>query len=220
RCLPRPAHPRGIRPRRMGRRRLRGRRWRSRRTGRHGRRWCGSGAGRFAVLLDPPRTPDRSARPHRGTGGVPARADGRELAGVPVRPAQDGVSRPGAARRARSAPPRGRLPFARHVAVAAPARGADRDQRPAYRRRGSRRGRRRDRRPRPAGPTVARGSMNIEALAPLRSRNYRLLFTSIAASAVGDWLDVVAVLVLVTTVWHRGAFGLALVAIVLAAPRL
>ena len=62
--------------------------------------------------------------------------------------------------------------------------------------------------------------MNIEALAPLRSRNYRLLFTSIAASAVGDWLDVVAVLVLVTTVWHRGAFGLALVAIVLAAPRL
>lgn len=62
--------------------------------------------------------------------------------------------------------------------------------------------------------------MNITALAPLRSRNYRLLFASITTSAIGDWLDFVAVLVLVSVVWKQGAFGLAAVAIALAAPQL
>ncbi|WP_426362874.1 MFS transporter [Streptomyces sp. E-08] len=46
---------------------------------------------------------------------------------------------------------------------------------------------------------------------PLAGRDFRLLYTSTVVSGLGDWLDQVALLVLVTTVWHGGAGGLALV---------
>ncbi|MFF6843857.1 MFS transporter [Streptomyces tanashiensis] len=46
---------------------------------------------------------------------------------------------------------------------------------------------------------------------PLAGRDFRLLYTSTVVSGLGDWLDQVALLVLVTTVWHGGAGDLALV---------
>ncbi|WP_405584713.1 MFS transporter [Streptomyces sp. NBC_01190] len=49
------------------------------------------------------------------------------------------------------------------------------------------------------------------ALGLLAGRDFRLLFVSSAISGLGDWLDQVALLVLVTTVWHGGASDLALV---------
>ncbi|MBX7265715.1 MFS transporter [Micromonospora sp. Llam7] len=60
----------------------------------------------------------------------------------------------------------------------------------------------------------------MNALKPLRSANYRRLFFSTATSATGDWLDFVAVLVLVTVVWRHGATGLAVVGVSIAAPQL
>ncbi|GAA3376674.1 hypothetical protein GCM10020367_49290 [Streptomyces sannanensis] len=45
----------------------------------------------------------------------------------------------------------------------------------------------------------------------LRGRDFRLLFGGSVVSGLGDWLDQVALLVLVTTVWHGGAGGLALI---------
>ncbi|MFJ5219767.1 MFS transporter [Streptomyces sp. NPDC088354] len=45
----------------------------------------------------------------------------------------------------------------------------------------------------------------------LRVRDFRLLFGGSVVSGLGDWLDQVALLVLVTTVWHGGAGDLALV---------
>ncbi|MFJ4828968.1 MFS transporter [Streptomyces sp. NPDC088747] len=46
---------------------------------------------------------------------------------------------------------------------------------------------------------------------PLAGRDFRLLYTSTVVSGLGDWLDQVALLVLVITVWHGGAGDLALV---------
>ncbi len=50
-----------------------------------------------------------------------------------------------------------------------------------------------------------------QASGPLAGRDFRLLFLSSALSGLGDWLDQVALLVLVTRVWHGGASDLALV---------
>jgi MFS family permease len=60
----------------------------------------------------------------------------------------------------------------------------------------------------------------INALRPLRSPAYRRLFASTAVSVIGDWLDFVAVLVLVTAVWRYGAGGLAAVSVAIAVPQL
>jgi MFS family permease len=62
--------------------------------------------------------------------------------------------------------------------------------------------------------------MGLVALNALRSRDFRLLFASTATSTIGDWLDFVAILVLVSVVWHRGAFGLAAVSVAVAVPQL
>jgi MFS family permease len=56
------------------------------------------------------------------------------------------------------------------------------------------------------------------ALTPLRSRTFRALFASSVTSTLGDWLDFVAVVVLVAVVWQRGPFGLAVVSVAVAAP--
>jgi MFS family permease len=53
---------------------------------------------------------------------------------------------------------------------------------------------------------------------PLRLRPYRVLFLSSLASTLGDWLDFVAVAVLVVAVWHAGPSGLAAVAVAVAVP--
>lgn len=50
-----------------------------------------------------------------------------------------------------------------------------------------------------------------QALDLLSGRDFRLLFGASAVSGLGDWLDQVALLVLVTRVWHGGASDLALV---------
>jgi MFS family permease len=60
----------------------------------------------------------------------------------------------------------------------------------------------------------------LSALKPLRSPNFRLLFASRVTSTMGDWLDFVAVLVLVSVVWKQGATGLAMVSIAVALPNL
>lgn len=51
----------------------------------------------------------------------------------------------------------------------------------------------------------------VRVQGPLAGRDFRLLYTSTVVSGLGDWLDQVALLVLVTTVWHGGAGDLALV---------
>jgi MFS family permease len=53
---------------------------------------------------------------------------------------------------------------------------------------------------------------------PLRLRPYRVLLLSSVTSTLGDWLDLVAVVILVATVWHGGARGLATVAVAAALP--
>lgn len=60
----------------------------------------------------------------------------------------------------------------------------------------------------------------IAALRPLRSRDFRFLLASNATSTIGDWLDMVAILVLVSVVWREGAGGLALVAVAMGTPAL
>jgi MFS family permease len=47
-----------------------------------------------------------------------------------------------------------------------------------------------------------------------------LLLSSSFASTIGDWLDFVAILVLVSVVWRRGASGLATVSVAIALPNL
>ncbi len=53
---------------------------------------------------------------------------------------------------------------------------------------------------------------------PLRYREFRLLFFGQLVSNLGDWLDFLALLVLIAYVWHDGAAALAAVAVVLAVP--
>ncbi|MGH3828482.1 MAG: MFS transporter [Pseudonocardiaceae bacterium] len=64
--------------------------------------------------------------------------------------------------------------------------------------------------------------METEAtsVSPFRSRNFGLLFGSTAASSIGDWLDFVAVLTLVSVIWKDGAFGLAAVSVAVGLPAL
>lgn len=55
---------------------------------------------------------------------------------------------------------------------------------------------------------------------PLRFREFRLLFFGQLISNLGDWLDFLALIVLITFVWHDGAGALAALAVVVAAPSL
>ncbi len=54
--------------------------------------------------------------------------------------------------------------------------------------------------------------------APLRIRQFRLLFAGQLVSNLGDWLDFLALVVLITYVWHLGAGALAALAVVVALP--
>lgn len=56
--------------------------------------------------------------------------------------------------------------------------------------------------------------------APLRVPNFRRLFVSASLSSMGDWLDLVALLALVSVVWDKGAFGLAAVSVAVGLPQL
>jgi MFS family permease len=53
---------------------------------------------------------------------------------------------------------------------------------------------------------------------PLRQRNFRLLFGAQVASNLGDWIDFLALAVLIAYVWHHGPAALAALAIVIAVP--
>lgn len=52
----------------------------------------------------------------------------------------------------------------------------------------------------------------------LRHREFRLLFAGQLISNLGDWLDFLALVVLIAYVWHHGAAALAALAIVVAVP--
>ncbi|WP_055555005.1 MFS transporter [Streptomyces kanamyceticus] len=54
--------------------------------------------------------------------------------------------------------------------------------------------------------------------AALRHRRFRVLFASQVVSSVGDWLDYLALIVLVTYVWDQGAGALAAVSVATAVP--
>lgn len=54
--------------------------------------------------------------------------------------------------------------------------------------------------------------------APLRLREFRLLFAGQVVSNIGDWLDYLALAVLIAYVWEKGPAALAALAIVLAVP--
>ena len=58
----------------------------------------------------------------------------------------------------------------------------------------------------------------IEIAAPLRHRRFRTLFAGQSVSAVGDWLDYLAVIVLVTYTWRYGAGALAALSITMVLP--
>ncbi|GAA4705815.1 MFS transporter [Phytohabitans rumicis] len=60
--------------------------------------------------------------------------------------------------------------------------------------------------------------MTARPPSPLRLRPYRVLFFSSLTSTLGDWLDFVAVAVLVVAVWQQGPSGLAAVAVAVALP--
>ncbi len=53
---------------------------------------------------------------------------------------------------------------------------------------------------------------------PLHLRQFRLLFAGQVVSNLGDWLDFLALVVLITYVWHDGAGALAALAVVVALP--
>jgi MFS family permease len=53
---------------------------------------------------------------------------------------------------------------------------------------------------------------------PLRLRNFRLLVSAQLASNLGDWIDFLALAVLIAYVWHKGPASLAALAIVVAVP--
>jgi MFS family permease len=57
-------------------------------------------------------------------------------------------------------------------------------------------------------------------LAPLRHRDFAALYASTVVSNLGDWLDLVALLVMVSVVWQLGATGLATIALAAAIPML
>jgi MFS family permease len=57
-------------------------------------------------------------------------------------------------------------------------------------------------------------------LAPLRHREFRLLFSGQVVSNLGDWLDYLALIVLIAYTWEYGAAALAALAIVIAVPYL
>jgi MFS family permease len=54
--------------------------------------------------------------------------------------------------------------------------------------------------------------------APLRLREYRLLFSGQVVSNLGDWLDFIALAVLIAYVWQKGPAALAALSIVIAIP--
>ncbi|MGW0531364.1 MFS transporter [Streptomyces sp. NPDC003032] len=54
--------------------------------------------------------------------------------------------------------------------------------------------------------------------AALRHRRFRVLFASQVVSSIGDWLDYLALIVLVTYVWDQGAGALAAVSVATAVP--
>ena len=55
-------------------------------------------------------------------------------------------------------------------------------------------------------------------IAPLRHRTFRVLFSGQLVSNLGDWLDYLALVVLIAYVWHRGPGSLAALAVVIAIP--
>jgi MFS family permease len=56
--------------------------------------------------------------------------------------------------------------------------------------------------------------------APLRQREFRLLFSGQLVSNLGDWLDYLALAVLIAYVWDYGAAALAALAVVIAVPHI
>lgn len=58
----------------------------------------------------------------------------------------------------------------------------------------------------------------MRILAPLRYANFRSLFVGSTVSNLGDWLDQIALLVLVSVVWHRGPLGLAAISVAMLLP--
>jgi len=61
-------------------------------------------------------------------------------------------------------------------------------------------------------------SSGLGMSAPLRERDFRLLFSGQVVSNLGDWLDFLALAVLIAYVWEKGAGALAALAIVIAVP--
>jgi len=55
-------------------------------------------------------------------------------------------------------------------------------------------------------------------IAPLRHRTFRLLFSGQLVSNLGDWLDFLALVVLIAYTWHRGPGSLAALAVTIAIP--
>jgi MFS family permease len=55
-------------------------------------------------------------------------------------------------------------------------------------------------------------------IAPLRHRTFRLLFSGQLVSNLGDWLDYLALVVLLAYPWHRGPGSLAALAVTIAIP--
>ena len=68
--------------------------------------------------------------------------------------------------------------------------------------------------PAEAPPEQARQGLT----APLRIRNFRLLFSAQVASNLGDWFDFLALAVLIVYVWDHGPTALAALALVVALP--
>ncbi|MEE1928284.1 MFS transporter [Streptomyces sp. TRM 70351] len=54
--------------------------------------------------------------------------------------------------------------------------------------------------------------------APLRHRRFRLLFAGSAVSGIGDWMDYLALVVLIAYTWDQGPGGLAALSLAMAAP--
>ncbi|MEW1718235.1 MFS transporter [Streptomyces sp. NPDC093109] len=58
----------------------------------------------------------------------------------------------------------------------------------------------------------------LEFAAPLRHRPFRLLFAGNAVSGIGDWMDYLALVVLIAYTWQQGPGGLAALSVAMAAP--
>ncbi|AXG81738.1 MFS transporter [Streptomyces paludis] len=58
----------------------------------------------------------------------------------------------------------------------------------------------------------------LEFAAPLRHRPFRLLFAGSAVSGIGDWMDYLALVVLIAYTWQQGPGGLAALSVAMAAP--